>query len=150
MCPLGSSTLVKLRLVPSSPERQSGPIESGYRVIVADDSADSRLLLTTALASARFAVTQAHDGKELYDLLTTSSPGYFKLVVTDHAMPRMFGTEVLARTSARAPFIIVTGVATPELEEAAERYGAAAFFTKPIDVRAFLRTVDDVVFGQRA
>jgi DNA-binding response OmpR family regulator len=130
-----------------SDSRQSGTTESRVRVIVADDDPAARQMIATALASVRFAVTQAHDGKELYELLTSAQPGYFRLVVADHSMPHLFGVEVLARAGARAPFMIMTGHDTPEVRDAARKYGAAAYVTKPVEISTFLDTVDEIVFG---
>ncbi len=124
--------------------RKSGTTETPYRVLVAEDDPASRRLLTAALESANFAVTTVNDGRELYDVLTSAPVGYFRLVVTDQSMPQMFGVEVLARAGARAPFVIVTGVHTPAVQMAAERFGAAAYFTKPLDIAELLEAAERI------
>ena len=129
--------------------RKSGTTETPYRVLVADDDPASRRLLAAALESVNFAVTTVNDGKELYDVLTSAPIGYFRLVVTDQSMPQMFGVDVLARAGARAPFVIVTGVHTPEVQTAAERFGAAAYFTKPLDIAELLETVERIIVERR-
>jgi FixJ family two-component response regulator len=62
-------------------------------------------------------------------------------------MPHFQGVEVLARTGARAPFVIVSG--DPQIEGAAERFGAHAFFTKPFEVAALVDAVERLVYGER-
>ncbi len=130
-----------------SDPRKSGTTESKYRVLVADDEAPARKMLAVALTGAGFSVTEAIDGKELYEILTTAPSGYFRLVVTDHAMPHLAGVEVLAHAGARAPFVVVTGYDSPALRDAAARFGARAVIRKPIDIARFLETVDEIVFG---
>jgi CheY-like chemotaxis protein len=52
--------------------RQSGSKPIRYRVLVADDDPDARRMMTAALITAGLTVTQAHDGRELYDILTSA------------------------------------------------------------------------------
>jgi CheY-like chemotaxis protein len=126
-----------------SSSRTSSTVER-HRVLIADDEADSRELLRTVLESAGYQVAVVHDGSELYDVLTMSPAGHFRVVVADHHMPRMRGVDVLAHTSARTRFIILTGGGAPDLEDAAARLGASAFLRKPVDVIALLKVVRHV------
>jgi DNA-binding response OmpR family regulator len=125
--------------------RASGIDEPRYRVVVADDDADSRALLTAALTAADFEVTQAHDGKELLHVLTTVPAGFFKVVVADQRMPHMLGLEVLSQTSSRARFIILTGHDTEVLRATAARLGAAAVLAKPSDVSSVVALVEKII-----
>jgi len=128
--------------------RSSGRIERRPRVLVADDDPNARELLRTVLESAGYDVAEVHDGRELYDVLTMSPPGHFRVVVADHHMPGMRGLDVLAHTSARAHFVILTGDVVPDLEGAADRLGAAGYLRKPLDVIALLRVVRGVAFDR--
>jgi len=129
--------------------RKSGTNPILHRVLVADDDADARNLMTAALIMAGFSVTQAHDGQELYDILTSAPPGYFHAVVADQTMPYLQGVEVLARAGARAPFVIVSGDTQHEAASAAEHFGAYAFFRKPFDVYDLVDAVARLVDGDR-
>jgi DNA-binding NtrC family response regulator len=120
--------------------RSSGTIER-CRVLVADDDPGARALLRTALDAAGFEVSEVHDGRELYDVLASSPPGYFRVVVADHVMPGLHGLEVLARTSSRARFVLVTGASAAAIEEAADRFGAAALVRKPVDPSRLVRLI---------
>jgi CheY-like chemotaxis protein len=127
----------------ADPRRVSGT-EVRKRAIVADDSVDSREVMTAVLELHGFIVTQARDGQELYERIMSAEVGAFRLVVTEHLLPGLTGTQVLARVGARAQFVIVTASPTPELRAAAERYGVAAVLGKPLDVPAFVEVVLDV------
>jgi CheY-like chemotaxis protein len=115
----------------------------GVRVLVADDDADTRRLLCAVLDAAGYDVSAVNDGTELHDVLVMSPAGRFRVVVTDHLMPSMRGLEVLARTSARAHFVVLSGAPTPEVEGAAGRLGASAFLRKPVDLHELLFAVAD-------
>jgi CheY-like chemotaxis protein len=125
----------------TSDSRKSGRIRRRPRVLIADDDRDARDLLRIVLESAGYEVAEAHDGSELYDVLAMSPRGHFAVAIADHMMPRMFGLEVLARTSARTRFILMTGTPGPAVEDAAERLGAVAFARKPISTIDLLRIV---------
>jgi DNA-binding NtrC family response regulator len=129
--------------------RKSGSTAVPYRVLVADDDADACAMLSVALERTGFSVTKAHDGKELYDLLVSVPSGHFRAVVTDQKMPHLFGVEVLARAGSRAPFVILTGFAPSASEASAERYGAAAFLTKPVVIDELIDIVERIAFGER-
>jgi CheY-like chemotaxis protein len=104
------------------------------RVVVADDNAHHRTLLTEFLEAEGFLVVQAHDGAELLEILSGVRPGYFAAVICDQVMPGMLGTECLARASSRARFVIVSSSSDPQVEEAARKLGAAGFLRKPFDI----------------
>ena len=71
---------------------------SGERILVADDDATSRKLLSRILTSAGFACTQAPDGIEALKSLQADPPS---LLLLDFDMPGMDGAEVLKTTAAR-------------------------------------------------
>jgi two-component system phosphate regulon response regulator OmpR len=115
------------------------------RVAVAEDDPNFRAVLVAALHHAGFAVTEAHDGRELIDLLQSTSPGFFSVVVTDQQMPRHSGLECLALAGARAPFVIVSGKSDPAFLAAAARLNAAAVVRKPVDVELLVQLVTNII-----
>jgi CheY-like chemotaxis protein len=64
------------------------------RVLVVEDQPDSLDLLLAMLSFDGFRCVGAETAEEALDLLRTDS---FALVVTDHNLPAMSGTEMLAR-----------------------------------------------------
>ncbi len=79
------------------------PARSGKcRLLVVDDEAQVRRILTTALSGAGFDVVAAAAGNaalELYD----NDPGGFDLVLTDLTMPGLDGHELFVALTARDP-----------------------------------------------
>ena len=65
---------------------------SGERILVADDDATSRKLLTRILTRAGFDCNEAPDGIEALKLLRADPPS---LLLLDYDMPGMDGAEVL-------------------------------------------------------
>lgn len=117
------------------------------RIAVAEDDPDFRGVLVACLHHAGFAVTEAHDGRELLDLLQSAAPGFFRAVVTDQRMPRLAGLECLALAGARAPFVIVSGENDAGFHAAAAKFGAAAVLRKPVDLDTLVAVVSRLVTG---
>jgi CheY-like chemotaxis protein len=98
---------------PLAADRSSCPLgNTSYRVLLVDD--DQMVSAATAgmLEDLGHAVIQADSGSRALTLLETE-PG-FDIVVTDHAMPGMRGTELAHRIKQRQPdlpVVVVTGYA---------------------------------------
>ena len=127
---------------------------SGRRVLVVDDNADNRLILTEQLArwqvraaeaadadAAERAVADARGSGTPYEavLLDLSMPGRdgFDLARSLHADPANRGLELLLLTSGR----------TPSSEELADA-GVSACLTKPITAAALRTTLLDRLAGE--
>jgi two-component system chemotaxis sensor kinase CheA len=103
-----------------------------HRILVADDSVTSRMLLRNILESGGYQVTTAIDGMEAF---TTLRAGEFDLVVSDVEMPRMDGFEFTAkiRTEKRfsdLPVVLVTALGSREHRERGIDVGASAYIVK--------------------
>ena len=101
-------------------------------MLVVDDDDDMRFIVTTALESEGFAVTEASNGAEALDAVHRARPG---LVLLDLMMPVMSGPEFLAAlrsegTYEDVPVILLT--AWPE--QAVGVRGAQGIVKKPLDV----------------
>jgi two-component system chemotaxis sensor kinase CheA len=106
--------------------------KTAHRILVADDSVTSRMLLKNILESGGYQVTTAIDGMEAF---TTLRAGEFDLVVSDVEMPRMDGFEFTAkiRTEKRysdLPVVLVTALASREHRERGIDVGASAYIVK--------------------
>jgi DNA-binding NtrC family response regulator len=115
------------------------------RVAIAEDDQDLRSALAACLRAAGYLVTETHDGRELLDVLQGTPPGFFKIVIADHRMPRLRGLECLERAGGRAPFVLVSGTEEPSFRASAARFGAAAVLRKPVDFDALLLLVRDLL-----
>jgi CheY-like chemotaxis protein len=80
-------------------------------------------------------------------------PQGFDLVLTDQTMPGMSGkelTKALLDRRSDLPVIMCTGYSEYLNEQKAKALGAAAFFTKPVDMRQLLQTVNGVLNARRS
>ncbi|HLI55845.1 MAG TPA: diguanylate cyclase, partial [Actinomycetota bacterium] len=87
------------------------------RVVIADDAAASRLLMRHTLqnSGAFEVVGEAADGLEAVDLAARHQPD---LVLLDLIMPRLDGSEAVARIRQASPssrIIVLSGVSAPDL-----------------------------------
>ena len=83
-------------------------------------------------------------GKKAVEMANHSNPG---LILLDLDLPDIHGSEVLANLKAdintRAiPVVIVSADAMPEKIEKLMQAGSKEYFTKPLDIVAFLKVVD--------
>jgi serine phosphatase RsbU (regulator of sigma subunit) len=120
--------------------------KSGERILVADDDATSRRLLSRILTSAGFACTQAPDGIEALKSLKADPPS---LLLLDFDMPGMDGAEVLKQLRrdsnaaiAQIPAIMLTGHGGEESEVLCLEAGADDFVTKPINQAVLRARID--------
>jgi serine phosphatase RsbU (regulator of sigma subunit) len=119
---------------------------SGERILVADDDATSRKLLSRILTRAGFECSEAPDGIEALKLLHADPPS---LLLLDYDMPGMDGAEVLKRlrrdgnaTIAQIPAIMLTGHGGEESEVLCLEAGADDFVTKPINDAVLRARID--------
>ena len=119
---------------------------SGERILVADDDATSRKLLTRILTRAGFECTEAPDGIEALKLLHADPPS---LLLLDYDMPGMNGAEVLQQLRrdenaavAQIPAIMLTGHGGEESEVLCLEAGADDFVTKPINDAVLRARID--------
>lgn len=126
-----------------APERKKQARKT--RILVADDSITSRMLIKDILESAGYEVKAYVDGMEA---LTAVKSEPFDLVVSDVEMPRMNGFELTAsiRKSdavAKLPVILVTALARREDKERGVDAGANAYIVKgSFDQNNLLETIE--------
>ena len=106
--------------------------QSPTRVLVVDDEASIRSLLTAILAPQGYEVTVACDGDEAKLFLDHVN---FEVVVTDYLIPgRLNGIDVLRlakRVNAACQVVVITGNHGDEVQEKAIRFGASDYIPKP-------------------
>lgn len=103
-----------------------------WTVLVIDDEADIREVVSIVLSDSGFMVETAENGKQGIDLCSSVSP---EIVLTDIKMPGMDGLEVLAYLKSRFEDIeVIVMTAFGELDYAirALQLDASDFITKPL------------------
>ncbi|HVM20758.1 MAG TPA: response regulator [Egibacteraceae bacterium] len=105
-----------------------------YRVVIADDVADLRFLLSRALEnSGRFRVVgTAADGREAVRVAAQQQPD---LTLLDLSMPVLDGLEALPMIRARAPdgvVVVLSGLDADDVVATARERGAVGYLVKGI------------------
>ena len=104
------------------------------RILVVDDEASIRDLLSKTLALAEYDVDTAPDGTTALDRMRAYN---YDLLIADLKMPGMDGLTVIReakRYKADLPVIIITGFSTESSAIEAVNLGVAGYLTKPFRV----------------
>jgi excisionase family DNA binding protein len=104
------------------------------RVLVVDDEASIRELLSKTLALAEYEVDTAPDGRAAIERLRL---GHYDLLIADLKMPGLDGLSLIReakRLKADLPVIIITGFSTESSAIEAVNLGVAGYLTKPFRV----------------
>ncbi len=109
-----------------------------WKIVVIDDEADIREVISIVLSDAGFEVATAGDGESGIQATREFSP---QVVITDIRMPKMDGIQVLETLKQQQPEIeVIVLTAFGEMQQAAQalELDASDYITKPIS--------DDVLF----
>ena len=104
------------------------------RVLVVDDEASIRDLLSKTLALAEYEVDTAADATSALDRMRTDA---YDLMIADLKMPGMDGLTLIRqakRIRSDMPVIIITGFSTESSAIEAVNLGVAGYLTKPFRV----------------
>jgi cyclic di-GMP phosphodiesterase len=116
------------------------------KALIADDDTLTRRFVQDTLEFGSHHVTAAHDGAEAIELLDGAGP--FDVLVTDYAMPRATGVDVIShaqRVDPMLPCIVVTAFRDLDLAMRAMQAGAVAFIPKPFKTEHLLTVVDSAL-----
>lgn len=123
------------------------PALSAPTVLVIEDYADTRQLISSILRKDGYQVIEAEDGVEG---LLKASAGYPDLVIMDLALPEMDGVETARRIRqtpklSRTPIFVVSAWLTKEVEADVRAVGCTEVFSKPFEVDELVNRVRAVV-----
>jgi excisionase family DNA binding protein len=117
------------------PATPAAPVRTmRQRVLVVDDEASIRDLLSKTLALAEYDVDTAPDGTTALDRMRAFN---YDLLIADLKMPGMDGLTLIRqakRIKADLPVIIITGFSTESSAIEAVNLGVAGYLTKPFRV----------------
>ena len=125
--------------------------QTAGRLLIVDDLADNRALLTRRFLRRGYQIVEAAGGAEALSAIETDD---FDCVLLDWMMPEMSGDEVLrrireSRDAASLPVIMVTARDQSEDVVAALKFGANDYITKPVDFGVALARVENQVSRRR-
>jgi CheY-like chemotaxis protein len=125
----------------------SPPVASDAMVLVVDDSAAMRKLLSTALEEVGYRVLQAQDGQAAIEQLQKDFQVH--LIICDIEMPRLNGFEFLRwyfqnPSIAKVPVVMLSSWDSDESRQMAMAWGAVAYFTKPYNKPKFLAMLQTI------
>jgi CheY-like chemotaxis protein len=123
------------------------PHLGAVRVLVADDDAGLRALCRAALETEGFEVVEAANGDEAVERALERAPD---VLLLDLAMPHRDGWQVLdalaGNESTRGvPVVMMTGSASQENLERADRAGVLDFLGKPFEPSELVSTIHHVL-----
>ena len=109
------------------------------RVVIAEDDAEMRRLLASALRNDHYEVVEVADGKELIDRVADSITAGLPVdcIVTDVRMPKLTGTQALKLIKGAGltiPVIVITAFGDYATRSDAWLLGATAVLDKPFEI----------------
>jgi two-component system, cell cycle response regulator len=116
------------------------------RILIADTSSASRILLRARLSEARYTVSMAATGAEVMEALRRDRPD---LLIADERLPDVDGVALLRQVRAdpdlaRLPVILLTETCDDLGRIAALEAGADEFLGKPVDSIALMARVRSI------
>ena len=120
---------------------------TGKQILISDDSASIRALISSSLEKAGYNVIITSDGQEAIDKLDGRS---IDLIITDLNMPKADGLEVVkgVRSSDNykfTPVLILTTETQLKQKEKAKKTGATGWIEKPFDEKKLLYVINKVL-----
>ncbi len=116
------------------------------KILIADDSDSIRTITRMSLSIKGYETVEVKDGAEAHEWLSANE---CDLLITDLAMPRMTGNELLARTrkekSADELPIVVFTAETDATRESFVAAGANAFLKKPFSPIELIEVVEGLI-----
>ena len=116
-------------------------ISERLRILIVEDNADSRELLSTLLRMDGHEVSVAKDGEGGLEAILREQPD---VALVDIGLPLMTGYEIVKKVREQAPtirtrLVAVTGYGQPQDVQKAMEAGFDEHLTKPIEVDAVSR-----------
>ena len=116
---------------------------SDKSILLVDDSSIMRMFMVMNMRRMmRVNITEAVNGKDAVAKLTN---GTFDLLLTDMNMPEMGGAELVrfVRNGLKSdmPIVIITTMGESKDRDIGMQLGANSYLTKPVDVKALIKTI---------
>lgn len=138
-------------------DKTPGPKEilrSGHILLVEDNELNQEIAVAI-LEEAGLTAEVAENGQIAVEMLKSSQPGYYQLVLMDIQMPVMNGYHAAKEIRkldnealATIPIIAMTANAFEEDKQEALRCGMNNHIAKPIDIEILLETLDHILMSK--
>jgi CheY-like chemotaxis protein len=118
-----------------------------WKIFLADDDDDTRLLMGSALRRAGFVVIEASNGLELVERVKRDATPHV-LVISDVGMPELDGIDAvhaLKGVRPSMPVLLVTAFADSETIRRAHAVGVKLVLPKPVDFASLARAANELV-----
>jgi DNA-binding NtrC family response regulator len=120
------------------------------KILVVDDDADVRSILTKILSEKGFQTDEASSGKDAIEKATSED---FDIAILDLMMPEISGMDVLIelkKVKPKTKIIMITGFATIDNAVQSIKKGASDYITKPFKISdldaTIKRTLEEAKF----
>ena len=119
----------------AAPEGEGGKSRRRRTILLAEDDADIRLMMSTLLGMKGYRVVEACDGQETLDAAQKERPD---IILMDLQLPRLNGFAVArfirqSETLRRVPIVVVSAHDPAKHRNLALAAGCNAYVQKPID-----------------
>ena len=116
-------------------------------ILIVDDTASMRQMISFTLNSAGYEVLEANDGDEALKLANENT---FDLIITDINMPNMNGIELVKSLRNNAnykftPIILLTTESQQSKREEGKSVGATGWIVKPFNPEQLIQVIEKVL-----
>lgn len=124
---------------------------ANHRILLADDEAALRFLLTETLSDEGYDITEAEDGEQARQHLQSER---YDLVILDYMMPELTGVDVCEwlrrepNPNQETPVILLTAKALEKDKERAKAAGVSQYIVKPFSPLQLVDTVEALIQSQ--
>ncbi|MFZ5896163.1 MAG: response regulator [Myxococcota bacterium] len=118
-----------------------------WKVFLADDDDDTRVLMGAALRRAGFDVVEACNGRQLVECVREDSTPN-AIVISDVGMPELDGiaaARAVKGVRPSLPVLLVTAFGDPETLRRARAAGVARVMAKPLDLASLAHAAGELV-----
>lgn len=136
----------------ASEDKNELPQKRTERILLAEDNELNQEIAVEILGEKGFTVDVADNGQIAVDMLKSSKPGYYQLVLMDVQMPVMNGYDAAKairklenRELSSIPIIAMTANAFEEDKQEALNSGMNDHIAKPIDVKVLIQTLEKIL-----
>jgi two-component system chemotaxis response regulator CheY len=116
-------------------------------ILIVDDSASMRQMVSFTLKSAGYTVVDAVDGQDAYEKTSSTD---FDLVLTDQNMPRLDGIGLTRKLRDNpkfktTPILILSTESSDSMKQAGRAAGASGWLVKPFDPAKLIEVIKKVL-----